>query len=165
MHDEGYHQDIDLLSLPPDHYSDGHHGHGDSLPDPLELPGEMGATRPPSGSISVDTAFDELLSSERGLSEPSRRGRDASGDRHATNGPLVLDGIDLDGGEPEGDARPIVLLGAPKRASQKPAVPQPGGPTRRQESSGPREGAKDFMQSLERRLHADDSRADDEDPE
>jgi len=165
-HDEGYHQDLDLLSLPPDHYGDGHHAHGDALPDPLELPGEHGAGGPPSGSISVDTAFDELLSSEQAVPERSRHdgGRDGMHDR-AGDGPLVLDGFDLDAGEPEGTARPVVLLGAPKRPAQKAAAPRPGPTTRGQPSPGPREGAKDFMQSLERRLHADDPFGDDEGPE
>lgn len=142
--DQGFHDDLDLLS-PPD--QGGHGWSGGDLPDPLDLPMQFDPNAHHSASISVDTAFDELLSSER-----AGTGDVISVDDQALvddgQAPLVLDGFDLDGGDAEPAARPVVLLSAPKRStrSQSPPTTNTGIPA----------PAKDFMQSLERRLAEDD---------
>jgi serine/threonine-protein kinase len=138
--DDGFHDDLDLLS-PPDH---GHHHEG--LPDPLDLPSVYDPReRQALASVSVDAAFDELLSAERPAAADVLSVDDQPLEEPGEV-PLVLDGFDLDGGDAEPAARPAVLLSAPKRAArpQPPAVPGAQGP------------AKDFMQSLERRLAEDD---------
>ncbi|MBN8615585.1 MAG: serine/threonine protein kinase [Deltaproteobacteria bacterium] len=141
--DQGFHDDLDLLS-PPDQQH-GQSWAGEALPDPLDLPVEFEPRAHPSASISVDTAFDELLSSER----PGAGDVISVDDQPIDDGqgPLVLDGFDLDGGDAEAAARPVVLLTAkrPTRAQSTPTAGASGG--------GP---AKDFMQSLERRLAEDD---------
>lgn len=140
--DDGFQDDLDLLS-PPDH---GEHGH-EGLPDPLDLPGAYDPhERQPLASISVDTAFDELLSAERPAAADVISVDDQPMDEPG-DVPLVLDGFDLDGGDAEPAARPVVLLSAPKRA------PRPQAPAA---TPGPQGPAKDFMQSLERRLAEDD---------
>jgi serine/threonine protein kinase len=127
--DDGFHEDLDLLSLPPDHAA-----HGD-VPDPLELP--VSAAPPPSSSESVDVVFDALLSSDVAPHE------DVVGvdDQAVDAAPLVLDGFDLEP-EPEAAARPVLLLGAPKRGPS--ATP------------GRQSADASFMQSLERRLAEED---------
>jgi serine/threonine protein kinase len=142
--DDGFHEDLDLLSLPPEH-----RGAAD-VPDPLELPVDLDAPPRPARSPargrspqsqSVDVVFDALLSSE------ASPGDVISVDDQPLDegdGPLVLDGFDLESGEAEHAARPVVLLGSPKRTS---------GPPEREKSDA------HFMLSLERRL------AEDEEPE
>lgn len=145
--DDGFHDDLDLL-VPPEH----HHEH-DRLPDPLDLPVEFdprahdhaqGHDDDGGAVISVDAAFDELLSSER-----ASAGDLISVDDQPLDGPLVLDGFDLEGSDLD-SARPVVLLSAPKRPRSH------TGPLPETTSDGPPTPAKDFMQSLERRLAEDD---------
>ncbi len=142
--DQGFHDDLDLLS-PREH--EGHGWSGD-LPDPLDFPVQFEPNAHHSASISVDTAFDELLSSERaGTGDVISVDDQGLDDGH---GPLVLDGFDLDGGDAEPPARPVVLLSAPKRSARSQSPATTGS------SSGTPAPAKDFMQSLERRLAEDD---------
>ncbi|MBX7192918.1 MAG: serine/threonine protein kinase [Sandaracinaceae bacterium] len=146
--DDGFHDDLELLS-PPDH-----HGH-EGLPDPLDLPVEFdprGAAQ--ASSVSVDAAFDELLSAERAHANDVISVDDQALDDHPADVPLVLDGFDLDGPEADAAARPVVLLSAPKRSPR----PQNGAsaPLDRASTPGPSSPAKDYVQSLERRLAEDD---------
>ncbi len=74
-------------------------------------------------------------------------------DDHPNEAPLVLDGFDLDGPDADAAARPVVLL-TPKRPSRTNGtgpVPERGG-----SSPGASSPAKDYVQSLERRLAEDD---------
>lgn len=103
MVDDGFHDDIDLLSLPPDH------AHAADLPDPLDLPSAPHEL--PAEPVSVDAAFDELLGD--GASRAVASMLDSQ--------PLVLDGFDLDVGEESGDARPVLLLDSPKKRTSNPS--------------------------------------------
>lgn len=152
--DEGYGHDLDLLGLPPEHSEVV-----DGLPDPLELPLGMLDVRSPSGSISIDAAFDDLLSSERETDAPRAVTPPPSGTEA-----LVLEGFDL---EAEAGDRPVVLLGVPKRpsrpagaegassASVSDSAPSPG-------AIGGTVAASDFVALLERRLHAEERDAEDD---
>ncbi|GAB4197551.1 MAG: hypothetical protein OHK0013_05830 [Sandaracinaceae bacterium] len=129
--DDGFHEDLDLLSLPPEQVGRS----ASDVPDPLDLP--LCVEPPAPSSESVDVAFDALLSSD------ASRGEVVSVDDQVIDaGPLVLDGFDLESPEPEPAARPVLLLGTPKRA--------PTAPPEREKSDA------SFMQSLERRLAEDD---------
>jgi serine/threonine protein kinase len=137
--DDGFHEDLDLLSLPPDHGMRG------DVPDPLDLP--LSAEPAGSSSESVDVAFDQLLSSETAAYGHAQSRDVQSGDVQSVDepidaGPLVLDGFDLESPEPEPAARPVLLLGSPKRG--------PSAPPDRDKADA------SFMQSLERRLAEDD---------
>ncbi len=137
--DEAFHDDLDFLSPPAEQV-----GYGD-LPDPLDLPIEFEPHASERAATSaVDSMFDELLSADRPISSEQ-----VSVDEQ----PLALEGFDLDPGEVDAEsARPVVLLGAPKRARPL-VVPKPSEHVESTPKPGP---AKDYVQSLERRLAEDD---------
>lgn len=84
--DDSFHHDLALLGVPPDARR------SEEIPDPLDLPIDMGSEPP----ISVDDAFGQLLA------------QTASSGAQA----LALDDFDLES-ESEDD-RPVLLLGSPK---------------------------------------------------
>lgn len=138
--DDAFHDELDFLSPPAEHVRSS------DLPDPLDLPVEFDPSGVESATPSVvDSMFDELLSGER-----PDDGAASAGDEPR----LVLDGFDLNEADGEGDAaRPVVLLSAPKK-HPKPAAQAGNGHDGAEGDGGPE--ARDFMQSLERRLAEDD---------
>jgi serine/threonine-protein kinase len=133
----GMEDDLQLLSLPPDGELED-----DGLPDPLELPMDEDE---PADRLSapvplvtnkawaqvepepemLDEGLDDLLRSEPPPPIATPEGEAG----------LVLDGIDDEGASAP---RPVVLLGAPKRRSEKPP------------------GSREYMSDLARRLEEED---------
>jgi serine/threonine protein kinase len=147
--DPGLLDDLQLLSMPPDSFDveqppdlldlpgdpqEGRHSHPLPLVAPKSLAGWGGEAAASSEEVLLDAGLDDLLRSE----PPPAMNDDPTGD-HAIEGAndgLVLDGFDDD--QQRDPKRPVVLLGAPKRKTNRP----PGGQA--------------YMSELERRLAEDD---------